>query len=68
MRIEHIIKTFSLLSDDALKDKITEIRKRRIEAPVAVETREKKKLKTDKEELLKLLQGVSKSDILKLLK
>ncbi len=67
MQLDDIIKSTELMSDDELAERLVEIRNRRLQAPELVKKAERKKAKDKKSSADKLLSGMSKEEIEKLL-
>jgi len=67
MILDELIQDFSKLSDVDLVARISEIRSRRIQAPVKTERAKEKKEKSQDESLLMLLQSLPEDELKTLL-
>lgn len=67
MQLRNLIDNISDMPDDELRARLTEIRNKRLQAPEKVKKAERKKSKNEKSQADKIMSGMSKDDISKLL-
>jgi len=67
MRLEDEIKSISLLSDNELRRRLSEIRNNRLQPPEKVKQRERKKTKDTNSAIERLLAGLNPDQIQEIL-
>jgi len=67
VQIRNLIDNISDMPDDELRARLTEIRNKRLQAPDKVKKAAKTKAKSEKSQADKIMSGMSKDDISKLL-
>ncbi len=67
MQLSDIVKSTELMTDEELRERLTEIRNHRLQAPEKVKKAERKKSKDKKSSVDKLMAGMSKEEIQALL-
>ncbi|MHA1970743.1 MAG: hypothetical protein ACTSXE_02730 [Candidatus Thorarchaeota archaeon] len=66
-QIQDIVRDIADMTDEELRDKLSEIRNRRLQAPERVKKTERKKAKSNKSKADKILAGMSQEELKKLM-